>query len=47
MASTVLNKYDYDNAIEAHQLGKYVKIVGNIKEGKKAKIECLSFSVIE
>lgn len=47
VASTVLNKYDYDNAIEAHQLGKYVKIVGNIKEGKKAKIECLSFSVIE
>jgi len=47
VADTVLNKCDYDKAIDAHHLGKYVKIIGNLKEGKKKSIECTSFSVID
>ena len=45
--TTKLEKLDYDKAIEAHQLGKYVKIMGEIKEGKKSMMECSSFSIVE
>ena len=45
--TTKLEKYDYDMAIEAHQAGKYVKVIGMVNEGRKNTMECESFSIID
>lgn len=45
--TTKLEKLDYDKAIAAHQLGKYVKIVGEIKEGNNSIMDSTSFSIVE
>lgn len=42
-----LDKEDYDNAVIAHQHGKAVKLVGDLKEQSKATMENVLFSVIE
>jgi len=45
---TTLEKLDYDKAIEAHQIGKYVKAVGEINQsGRKLTLICSSFSIID
>ena len=40
----VLGVEDYNKALDAHQKGKYVKVVGKISEN--GKIECKEFSVL-
>lgn len=45
--TTKLEKYDYDMAIEAHQAGKYVKVIGMVNEGRKNTMECESFCIID
>jgi hypothetical protein len=45
--TTKLESLDYDKAIEAHKLGKYVKIMGEIKKGNKPTMECSSFSIVD
>lgn len=45
--STELQKSDYDKAIEAHQQGKYVKVLGTLINKSKPTLECHSFSIIE
>lgn len=42
-----LKKEDYENAVEAHQHGKVVKIVGEFNTKGKLKMENAIFSVIE
>ena len=42
-----LEKEDYDNAVEAHQHGKAVKIVGDLNTKGKLKMENAIFSIIE
>ena len=45
--TTKLEKYDYDMAIEAHQAGKYVKVIGMVNEGRKNTMECEAFCIID
>jgi len=45
--TTKLERFDYDKVIEAHQQGKYVKVLGEIKRGKKSTMECSAFSIVE
>lgn len=45
--TTRLEKLDYDKAIEAHQQGKYVKVLGKIEKGKRSTMECSAFSIVE
>lgn len=45
--TTILDKCDYDKAIEAHQLGKYVRASGNMRQSGRAVLECENFSIIE
>lgn len=45
--TTRLEKYDYDKAIEAHQAGKYIKVIGMVNESKRNTMECESFSIVE
>ena len=42
-----LDKEDYENAVIAHQHGKAVRLVGDLKEQPKAVMENVLFSVIE
>lgn len=42
-----LEKVDYDKAIEAHERGAHIEIVGELSAGKKASIKCESFGIIE
>lgn len=42
-----LEKEDYENAVEAHQHGKAVKIVGDLNTKGKLKMENAIFSIIE
>lgn len=42
-----LDKEDYENAVIAHQHGKAVKLVGDLKEHPKAVMENVIFNVIE
>ncbi len=42
-----LGKEDYENAVEAHQHGKTVKIVGDLNTKGKLKMENAIFSIIE
>lgn len=43
-----LGNSDYDKAISAHQLGKYVRIVGTIvKHGNRSTIICDDFDIID
>lgn len=43
-----LGKVDYDKAIEAHQKGKYVRALGEVKlNGESQYLECTSFEIIE
>ena len=42
-----LDKEDYENAVIAHQHGKAVKLVGDLKEHHKAVMENVIFNVIE
>lgn len=39
-------KDDYDRAIEAHALGSYVEIEGELTSGRNATITCDSFTII-
>jgi len=45
--SVNLNKEDYENAIEAHQHGKAVKILGDLVGKKNARMNNVIFSVID
>ena len=42
-----LDKEDYDNAVMAHQYGKTVRLIGELKEAPRAMMENTLFSVIE
>lgn len=42
-----LDKNDYNKAIEAHEKGLHVEIVGELTGGKNATISCESFSIID
>lgn len=42
-----LSKEDYENAVEAHQLGKFVKIVGDLVGQNKLKMENVIFSIMD
>lgn len=42
-----LNKNDYDKAIEAHEKGFHVEIIGEISLGKKSTMQCESFAIID
>lgn len=42
-----LDKEDYDNAVMAHQYGKTVRLIGELKETPRAIMENTLFSVIE
>ena len=45
---TTLDKVDYDKSIEAHQLGKFVKAVGEISQkGSRFYLKCQSFNLID
>lgn len=46
-ASVSLSKDDYDTAIEAHQNGKTVKVVGTLSGQVQKRIECNYFEVLE
>ena len=45
-ASVILSKDDYNDAIDAHQNGKTVKVVGTISGQTHRKIECTHFEVL-
>ena len=45
--SVNLNREDYENAIEAHQHGKAVKILGNLDGKRNASMNNVIFSVID
>lgn len=47
--TAILNKEDYDKAIDAHSKGNHVEILGDIKNTgvKNQSISCESFSIIE
>ncbi len=47
--SVNLNKEDYDRAIEAHERGRYIEIIGELKKQGKRKqdMNCEIFNVIE
>ncbi len=38
---------DYNDAIDAHRYGKYVKVVGFLSGTTRKKIECKEFSVFD
>ena len=42
-----LDKEDYDNAVMAHQYGKTVRLIGDLKEKPRATMENALFSIIE
>lgn len=42
-----LKKDDYDRALEAHEKGQYVVIVGDMTKGRKSYIKCETFAVLE
>lgn len=47
--SVDLNKEDYDRAIEAHERGRYIEVIGELKKQGKRKqnMKCEIFNVIE
>ena len=42
-----LEKADYDKAIEAHEKGSHVEIIGELLPGKRPTMECESFGIID
>ena len=42
-----LEKSDYDRAIEAHEKGSHVEIIGKLSSGKRATMTCESFGIID
>lgn len=42
-----LEKSDYDKAIEAHEKGSHVEIIGELLPGRKPTMECESFGIID
>lgn len=42
-----LNKEDYENAVIAHQHGKAVKLVGDLRGGTKLIMDNVMFNVID
>ncbi len=42
-----LEKKDYDKAIEAHEKGLYVEIVGSLTSGKRSTMTCEAFCIID
>lgn len=42
-----LEKNDYDKAIEAHEKGSHVEIIGQLSSGKRPTMECESFGIID
>ncbi len=49
IVSVQLNKDDYNRAIEAHEAGRHVEVIGDIENGngRTRSMTCESFSVIE
>ena len=43
----MLDKNDYDKAIEAHACGSQVRVVGELVVGRKSTITCESFSILD
>lgn len=46
IARILLTKSDYDQAIEAHRKGKYVRVTGRLSGQKSKSIECTGFEVL-
>lgn len=42
-----LEKNDYDKAIEAHEKGAHIEVIGELLPGRRATMECESFGIID